>query len=118
MSTVELSQGEHRAITRIGHQLRAIADEATTPDRIHWSHCFDLILRILKAVNDTQSATVEWTFTDEDKAALTALRPKLSRLLFTQWSHGQWKLGELHAWQQVWTLLLELGYDANAEGTE
>lgn len=111
MTTIELTQNEHRAVTRIWHQLRAIADEAKTPDRLHWSRAFDLLLRIHQLVNDTQTPSVEWYFDDEDKAALATLRPELQRLLATHWQHGQWKLGELRAWESVWTFLLELADD-------
>lgn len=96
-----------RAADRIHEQLTALTDEVPK-GREHWAIALRAFLRIFTAqttMADPAVLRVEDILEDKDRAALAKLKPELDGLLSRVWHHGQWKLGELAAWQRVWAHL-------------
>lgn len=106
---IVMSEAEYKGALRIWEQLEELARDCP-PERAHWGQAFRMLMRIHRAQTAEQTVpfSVEDVISDEDRAALVTLRPELQRLLSTVWQHGQWKLGELHAWERVWLFLRHL----------
>lgn len=97
-----------RAAERLSEHLQ-ILGEVAPKGREHWSACLKMFVRIHTAQTMvTTPLTVDDVIEASDREALATLQPELDRLLSTVWQHGQWKLGELNAWQRVWMYLREL----------
>lgn len=97
-----------RAAERLSEHLQILGDVAPK-GREHWSACLRMFVRIHTAQTMvTTPLTVDDVIPASDREALATLQPELDRLLSTVWQHGQWKLGELNAWQRVWMYLREL----------
>ena len=91
-----------RAAERLSEHLQILGDVAPK-GREHWSACLKMFVRIHTAQTMvTTPLTVDDVIEASDREALATLQPELDRLLSTVWHHGQWKLGELAAWQRVW----------------
>lgn len=97
-----------RAAERLSEHLQILGDVAPK-GREHWGACLKMFVRIHTAQTMvTTPLTVDDVIPASDREALATLQPELDRLLSAVWHHGQWKLGELAAWQRVWLYLREL----------
>lgn len=107
-----------RAAERLSEHLQILGDVAPK-GREHWSACLKMFVRIHTAQTMvTDALTVDDVIEASDREALATLQPELDRLLSTVWQHGQWKLGELAAWQRVWMHLRHVHETLTREAAE
>lgn len=102
---LDVDELTYRGAERIRDHLEAIASEVT-PGREHWSTCLRLFCRVVDHHNEAPELAA--VLHPGDLEALAKVQPELDGLLSRVWHHGQWKLGELAAWQRVWLHLRQM----------